>query len=61
MIIFSTNILTLQFLCRRNISWLDLDPGFGNGFSWHGDGQISNHENMEKNRMKNATETETRY
>ena len=32
---------------------------FGNGFSWHGDGQISNHENREKNRVKNATETET--
>ncbi len=37
-----------------------LIAGFGNGFSWHGDGEISNHENMvEKNRVKNATETET--
>jgi hypothetical protein len=37
-----------------------LIAGFGNGFSWHGDGEISNHQNMvEKNRVKNATETET--
>jgi hypothetical protein len=33
---------------------------FGNGFSWHGDDEISNHQNMmEKNRVKNATETES--
>ena len=37
-----------------------LIAGFRNGFSWHGDDEISNHQNTaEKNRMKNATETET--
>ena len=34
--------------------------GFGNGFSWHGDGEISNHQDMaDKNPVKNATETES--
>ena len=57
--IISTNKLTLHFLCRRNISWRDLDHRFWKRILVEWRRQISNHENMEKNRVKNATETET--
>ena len=47
-------IISVIFFC------VTLRATFGNGFSWHGDGEISNHQNLvEKNRVKNATETET--
>jgi len=55
--IISTNTLTLQFHCRRNISWRDLDHRFWKRILVEWRRQISNHENIEKNRVKNATET----
>ena len=58
MIIFSTNIY-YNFFVGVIFPGVTLITSFGNGFSWHGDGQISNRENMEKNRVKNATEKET--